>query len=356
MNPSHESPRRRRPAPKKKGRILAAVLAVLLLAGAGYGAHVWADYAGAFQSGEETAVEIPSGSSGRQIAAILADADIISHPNVFYYYARLTGANFRSGSYTLRSDMGYAELARLLNEGTLRDDVVQVTFPEGYTLREIAAALEENGVCAGEDFLDYLDTADLSSYPMVAQIPEDDRYHALEGYIFPDTYQFYLNEEVESVAARFLDRFEQVVDEEIRDRAAELGMTIDEVVTLASVIQAECSVPSEMPMVSSVFHNRLNNPAEYPRLQSDVTIFYIRDEILPYAGSDSESFYDELYNTYIRTGLPVGPICSPGADAIEAALYPAQSGYYYFISDTEGNFLYAATLDEHNQNIRDAGI
>lgn len=133
-------------------------------------------------------------------------------------------------------------------------------------------------------------------------------------------------------------------------------MTIDEVVTLASVIQAECSYPSEMANVSGVFHNRLDDPANYPKLQSDVTIFYIRDEILPYAGSDTEDFYDQLYNTYIHSGLPVGPICSPGEDALKAALYPTDHDYYYFITDKESNFLYAETLAEHNANIRKAGI
>lgn len=356
-NQRRRTRRRERPA-KKKGGILAVCLAVLVLAGAGYGLHTWADYSGSFQSDEEVTVTIASGSSGRQIAAKLAEDGIISHPTAFYYYIRLngTGANLKPGSYALRSDMSYQEIVEVLSAGNQREDVARVTFPEGLSLREIADLLEEKGVCPADEFLEYLDTADLSQYDFVAELPDDDRYHRLEGYIFPDTYDFYLGEAPASVATRFLDRFEQVVDEEIRDRAQEMGMTIDEVVTLASVIQAECSYPSEMANVSGVFHNRLNDPANYPKLQSDVTIFYIRDEILPYAGSDTEDFYDQLYNTYIRNGLPVGPICCPGEDALRAALYPAEHDYYYFITDKESNFLYAETLAEHNANIRDAGI
>lgn len=357
-NQRRRTRRRERPVKKKKGRILAICLAALVLASVVYGVHTWADYSGSFQSSAEVTVKIPSGSSGRQIAAQLAEDGIISHKTVFYYYMRMTGAGagLKPGSYVLRSDMSYAEIVEALSAGSEREDVARVTFPEGLSLREIADLLEEKGVCPADEFLDYLDTADLSQYDFVAELPDDDRYHRLEGYIFPDTYDFYLGEAPASVATRFLDRFEQIVDQEIRDRAEEMGMTIDEVVTLASVIQAECSYPSEMANVSGVFHNRLNDPANYPKLQSDVTVFYIRDEILPYAGSDTEDFYDQLYNTYVHNGLPVGPICSPGEDALKAALYPAEHDYYYFITDKDGNFLYAQTLAEHEANIRDAGI
>lgn len=357
-NQRRRTRRRERPAKKKKGGILAICLAALVLAGIGYGVHTWADYSGTLQSSAEVTVEIPTGSSGRQIAAQLAEDGIISHKTVFYYYLRLngSGANLKPGSYDLRSDMSYQQIVEVLSAGNQWEDVARITFPEGLSLREIADLLEEKGVCPADAFLDYLDTADLSRYDFVAELPDDDRYHKLEGYIFPDTYDFYIGEAPASVAGRFLDRFEQIVDQEIRDRAREMGMTIDEVVTLASVIQAECSYPSEMANVSGVFHNRLDDPANYPKLQSDVTIFYIRDEILPYAGSDTEDFYDQLYNTYIHSGLPVGPICSPGEDALKAALYPTDHDYYYFITDKESNFLYAETLAEHNANIRKAGI
>ena len=357
-NQRRRTRRRERPAKKKKGGILAICLAALVLAGIGYGVHTWVDYSGTLQSSAEVTVEIPTGSSGRQIAAQLAEDGIISHKTVFYYYLRLngSGANLKPGSYDLRSDMSYQQIVEALSAGNQREDVARITFPEGLSLREIADLLEEKGVCPADAFLDYLDTADLSRYDFVAELPDDDRYHKLEGYIFPDTYDFYIGEAPASVAGRFLDRVEPIVDQEIRDRAQEMGMTIDEVVTLASVIQAECSYPSEMANVSGVFHNRLDDPANYPKLQSDVTIFYIRDEILPYAGSDTEDFYDQLYNTYIHSGLPVGPICSPGEDALKAALYPTDHDYYYFITDKESNFLYAETLAEHNANIRKAGI
>ena len=357
-NQRRRTRRRERPAKKKKGGILAICLAALVLAGIGYGVHTWADYSGTLQSSAEVTVEIPTGSSGRQIAAQLAEDGIISHKTVFYYYLRLngSGANLKPGSYDLRSDMSFQQIVEALSAGNQQEDVARITFPEGLSLREIADLLEEKGVCPADAFLDYLDTADLSRYDFVAELPDDDRYHKLEGYIFPDTYDFYIGEAPASVAGRFLDRFEQIVDQEIRDRAREMGMTIDEVVTLASVIHAECSYPSEMANVSGVFHNRLDDPANYPKLQSDVTIFYIRDEILPYAGSDTEDFYDQLYNTYIHSGLPVGPICSPGEDALKAALYPTDHDYYYFITDKESNFLYAETLAEHNANIRKAGI
>ena len=175
---------------------MAICLAALVLAGIGYGVHTWADYSGTLQSSAEVTVEIPTGSSGRQIAAQLAEDGIISHKTVFYYYLRLngSGANLKPGSYDLRSDMSYQQIVEALSAGNQREDVARITFPEGLSLREIADLLEEKGVCPADAFLDYLDTADLSRYDFVAELPDDDRYHKLEGYIFPDTYDFYIGE------------------------------------------------------------------------------------------------------------------------------------------------------------------
>ena len=176
-NQRRRTRRRERPVKKKKGRILAICLAALVLAGVVYGVHTWADYSGSFQSSAEVTVKIPSGSSGRQIAAQLAEDGIISHKTVFYYYMRMTGAGagLKPGSYVLRSDMSYAEIVEALSAGSEREDVARVTFPEGLSLREIADLLEEKGVCPADEFLDYLDTADLSQYDFVAELPDDDR-------------------------------------------------------------------------------------------------------------------------------------------------------------------------------------
>ena len=143
-NQRRRTRRRERPVKKKKGRILAICLAALVLAGVVYGVHTWADYSGSFQSSAEVTVKIPSGSSGRQIAAQLAEDGIISHKTVFYYYMRMTGAGagLKPGSYVLRSDMSYAEIVEALSAGSEREDVARVTFPEGLSLREIADLLE----------------------------------------------------------------------------------------------------------------------------------------------------------------------------------------------------------------------
>lgn len=132
-------------------------------------------------------------------------------------------------------------------------------------------------------------------------------------------------------------------------------MTLDEAVTLASIVQKEAGDPEDMRNVSGVFHKRLANPTIQPTLGSDVTILYVENDIKPYLNVENQAMYD-AYNTYVCTGLPVGPICNPGMDAIQAALDYTPTDYYYFIADRDGNFYYARTLEEHEANIRAAGI
>jgi UPF0755 protein len=167
--------------------------------------------------------------------------------------------------------MGYDQIFTLLKRGIWRPQTVMLTFIEGMTLGEIADILEQNGVVARDVFVDYLNTADLD-YLFMEGIPDDPlRFHRLEGYIFPDTYEFYVPERVASVAKKFLDNFDRRISADMHRRMEALDMTLDEVITLASIIQKEAGHPGHKRRVSSVFHNRLNNPALYPRLESDVS-------------------------------------------------------------------------------------
>ena len=138
-------------------------------------------------------------------------------------------------------------------------------------------------------------------------------------------------------------------------KAEELGMSMDEVITLASIVQQEASVPSVMANVSSVLHNRLNSPS-YPCLQCDATIFYLKRSVKPYIGEEQANKYDEFYNTYDRKGLPAGPITNPGIEAINAALNPADTEYYFFVTDNDGNYYFAKTYREHLENCKTAGV
>ena len=220
---------------------------------------------------------------------------------------------------------------------------VRVTFPEGMTTREIAEKLEENGVCSASDFMalatdkNYLASL---NYKIFEGIETENVAFYLEGFVFPDTYDFYMGEPAQKSLSRFLKNANKRITDEHMKRAEELGYTMTEILTLASIIQEEASDPKEMPYVSSVLHNRLNSPS-FGKLQCDVSIHYVNDNITdsPYLEGDT-SVFAEYYNTYKCAGLPAGPICNPGLAAIEAALYPADTDYFFFFTDADWNYYY----------------
>lgn len=233
--------------------------------------------------------------------------------------------------------------------------VVSITFPEGSPVVLMATLLEENGVCSAADFLAEANNP-LNLEEFSFEIPDaENRAFLLEGYLFPDTYEFYRNESASSAIKRFLKNTEKKLDESIRLRCAELGFTLDEVLTLASIIQEEAGVPAEMVKVSSVLHNRLNSRS-YPRLQCDVSVFYLKEYVKPHVDEVRYGELSELYNTYNCDGLPEGPITNSGIDAVKAALYPENTDYYFFITDNDGVYHYAETWAEHVDNCNAAGI
>lgn len=249
-------------------------------------------------------------------------------------------------------------------EATSDPNIVKVTFPEGFTVLQIAERLEENGVCSADEFI----TACRTPYDGIEIDNPDDRIILLEGYIFPDTYEFYLNSDVSTVLRKFISNYNARITDDMKARASELGYTMDEMLTLASVIQKECDEGiDECANVSSVFHNRLSSPA-FSLLQSDVTTFYIKNHMGDYLGgykkdakidgqNEEIQKYMKLYSTYYCKGLPAGPICNPGMKAITAALYPADTDYYYFFTDdTLKNFYYSETFAEHQRQGREVGV
>ncbi len=233
-------------------------------------------------------------------------------------------------------------------------NVVRLTFPEGTTVARIARILNDGGVCSAEEFMAAAnDPASLEGFSFEIPNPEE-RAFLLEGYIFPDTYEFYRNESAASALKRFLKNTESKIAG-VSERCNELGYTVDEILTLASIVQEEAGDPAEMGKVSSVIHNRLNSRS-FPKLQCDVATFYLRDYVKPYVSAERYNELVDLYNTYNCEGLPAGPITNVGMDAINAALYPEDTDYYYFITDSDGNYIYAETFREHQQNCRKAGL
>lgn len=243
---------------------------------------------------------------------------------------------------------------------TTEDPTVRVTFPEGFTAVQIAERLEENGVCSSKSFLalvtddEYLSTL---PYSFISGIENpENRPFNLEGYIFPDTYDFYKGESAEKALSRFLKNTEAKLTDEYYLRAEELGYTMDEIISLAAIVQEEATTAVEMGKVSSVVHNRIVSPG-YGKIQCDVTIHYINDYVTdsPYLDGNTEK-YKELYNTYKCVGLPEGAITNPGLDAIEAALYPEDTNYFFFVTDEDWNYYYAETYAEHKKNCAAVGL
>lgn len=231
-------------------------------------------------------------------------------------------------------------------------NTVRVTVPEGYTVDKIAALMEESGVCSAEEFRTAVQNGDFSDYPFVADIPlsnengeDNGRFYRLEGYLFPDTYEFYRNCGGEAAVRRFLANFSRKA-ESFEDALAQSGLTLDEAVTLASIIQWEVGYPAEMDRVSRVLWNRLESP-DYPRLQCDVTKKYLR-ELVANGFSPNEAVYD----TYVCRGLPVGAINNPGLDALTAAVSPSSeedcADCYFFVTDAKHNAVYySKTYAQH---------
>lgn len=232
-------------------------------------------------------------------------------------------------------------------------NVATVTFPEGLTVTEIAEKLEESKVCDKDEFLNSVNNP---SAELLSELGISNRYErvfTLEGYVFPDTYEFYKGESPASVLQRFIDNYRSKITENDKLRASELGYTMDEILTIASIIQEEAGRPDQDYKVSSVLHNRLNSGT---KIECDVTITYLEDHCAPYLPFGLTEANKENYNTYKCPALPKGPICNPGYAAIQAALYPEQTSYLFFVTDKDMNYYYAATWDEHVANCRTAEI
>ncbi len=220
---------------------------------------------------------------------------------------------------------------------------VDVTIPEGYTFMQIARLLEKKGVCTAADFYAVCQTYT----PQSISIPiSEDRCFRMEGYLFPDTYRFYVKDDPQDVLIKMLNNFKLKV-----------GNLSDDTLILASIIEREARSDKHMKLVSSVFHNRLNNRRDFPYLNADPTRDYVNEYITGNGLVSHQSKFAPLYNTCgKRVGLPAGPICCPGLRAIRAAQEPTESPYYYFFYGKDYDNHYSVTLEEHEQKMAEIGV
>ncbi|WP_411678450.1 endolytic transglycosylase MltG [Caproicibacter sp.] len=305
-------------------------------------------------------VDIPQKATGKQVAQILYQDGVIRDKNFFLIYAKLTKApkQFGGGSFQVSTNMDYEALINSIQSNANRVDTVKLTFREGMNAPEVAELLQSNGVCSAKDAETVFNSGSQNkSYDMLQQITNaSDRYYQLEGYLFPDTYEFYKNEDPEQAVAKLVSNCNRKLTKQIRQKAEDSGMTLDQMLTLASMIQAEAADKDDMYQVSSVFHNRLSSKKpELMHLDSDPTTYYPYRK-LSLVPENIRDTYKSRYDTYTVEGLPPGPICNPGMDAIDAALNPASTSYYYFCHDAKGKAYYAKTAGGHQANLKKAGL
>jgi UPF0755 protein len=277
------------------------------------------------------------GTSLPALTVMLEEKGVVRNAVKFRWLARLKGAanQIKAGEYQLSTGLRPMELLDKLVRGEII--LRQITFPEGYTIRQMAQLLAAQDLANADLFIAAATDADF-----VHQLGI--QASSLEGYLFPDTYRFARGLTAESIVRSMVARFSEHFGPAQEDQARQLGYTRHQVVILASVVEKETAVAAERPLIAGVFMNRLRRRI---RLQSDPTVIYgIKD----FDGNLTRVHLntDSPYNTYTRQGLPAGPICNPGAASIEAALNPTPTPYLYFVAKKDGTHHFSATLAEHN--------
>lgn len=285
-------------------------------------------------------VQIPKGASAVRIGEILAEAKIIRSARAFSVLARIKGktADLNPGAYKLSPSMKPAEIIDKVSRGEVC--AVWVTFPEGFTIRQIAERLESRGLADAEEFA-YLARHGAANFPTDFPHPPN----SLEGYLFPDTYLMPLNAPADDLIREMLLCFDRRVARSLTEKVAASRFSLHEIITLASLIEREARVPNERPVISSVLHNRL---AIGMRLEVDATVLfalgYHKNRVLY---EDLE--IDSPYNTYRYAGLPPGPIANPGLECIKAALSPANTDYLFYVARPDGSHIFSRTMAEHQR-------
>jgi UPF0755 protein len=291
----------------------------------------------------ETFVEIPQGTGSVAIAKRLADAGVVKDVNSFRLALWITGKgrSLQAGEYRFERPLSAREVADKIARGDVY--VRPITFPEGLTIKQMAALYESKGFGSAKEF-----AAAARNAALVSAIDPDAR--DLEGYLFPDTYKLPRRATAEQLVGRMVESFMRVLTPELMDAAEARHLTVRQFVTLASIVEKETGSKDERPLVAAVYANRLRIGMA---LQCDPTVIYALDRLGRYDGNltRDDLQFDSRYNTYRYPGLPPGPIAAPGRASLEATARPAAADYLYFVSRNDGSHAFASTLDEHNRNV-----
>lgn len=348
-----QPPAHRRRRKKRHFNVLTYILFVLvtsaILAGVGW---LLINDLCAFNKEDITAtIEVTADDTIGTIADKLHDAGLIEYKWFFRLFATVADAKDKigTGTYELNTEMDYQALIVGMHNssGNLNSDTVRVTIPEGYTVSQIIKLLAENGVNTEENLLEAAKTATFD-YDYIDNNSED--ISRLEGYLFPDTYDFYLNEKASSALNRLIKNFNSKLDEDLLAQAEARGYDLQDIITIASLIEKETD-GTDQANIASVIYNRLEGPGDkggtYGMLQIDASLLYaLPDHTGPITNEDKQ--VDSPYNLYKYAGLPPTPIANPGLASIEAALEPADTNYYYYALGKDGKHHFSSTLEEHN--------
>ena len=352
------------PKKKKKFRFIHVILilfALLIIAAGTVAFLFYRDYSAGGRTNETVTITLDASCSGTaQIAERLEKNGLIDNALFFRLYCRYTGADtgiWQAGDFDLTKDMGYDALIKALQSTPTKNKPlvrgIFVTIPPQFTVEEIAARLEENGICTAKDFINEVQNGDFE-YDFARSIPYNkDRVYRLEGYLFPDTYEFFANTAAHDVVDQMLANLNSKLTDEIRQQIAAKGWTLDQALTFASLIEGEAASKDDMEKVSRVLHNRMDPNSGFKKLQLCSTQFYINSLSAPVSIN--------AYDTYKREGLPVGAINNPGLQALIAALNPSTDEHvmqcYYFATDFKTGITYFnKTFSEHQADIDKYGI
>ena len=366
--PESQEPEKKRPRLPSGIRVLLYVCCVLAVAVL-LAVAVWRcadDVLSLTKEDAEVTVSIPDGATISQIAGELKSKGLVRYETLFKFYCWASHAEktIEPGTYTLNSRYDYHALVSNMIEASPDRAVVEVTIPEGYECEDIFRLLEADGVCSYQDLADTAASYEFA-YDFLQEIPYGSE-NRLEGYLFPDTYQFYMSDDPANVIDKFLRNFDNKFTDDLYDALDALNdrlaqrmrtngfteteitdgkLSLYDLITVASLVEKETAKTSESASIASVIYNRLCSKL-YPCLEIDATIQYAlaeRKEVL----SNADKGVISPYNTYTNAGLPAGPIANPGMNSIRAALYPAETDYYFYALGNDGVHKFSKTYYEH---------
>lgn len=290
----------------------------------------------------EKKLYFPYGSSVKQISLKLKEEGLIKNSYLFRIAVFLTGnyTRMKSGEYRLHNRMSLLQIINIISSGKVV--VHEITIPEGFNIYQIASILKKENLIESED--EFIAESKDQELLRSAGIKAD----SAEGYLFPDTYRFLKGIPTREIIATMIRRHREIWTPEMEKRAEKLRLSHHDVVILASIIEKEANRVDEMPFISSVFHNRLKRGIP---LQSDPTVIYAIWDRFDGDLKKEDLLVESPYNTYRKKGLPPGPICNPGRDAILAALYPARTPYLYFVSKNDGSHYFSSNIEDHSKAV-----